>query len=122
MTTAEAELTGVNFDDIQTQDPVILALLERIRVLEEAAQAAIESKEMSFEDRFRADLRLERVGRPGGRRRDRIAQGHAKTYEMLMSRVGPEVNKYAKENGLTAGLFTALIRAYYSPEARAARK
>lgn len=119
---ATAELTEVNLDEIQTEDPVILALLDRIRVLEEAAQAAVEARELSFEDRFMADLQLTRVGRAGGRRRDRIARGHAQTYEMLMGRVGPQIDEYARKNGFTMGLFTAVIRAYYSPEARAARK
>lgn len=109
----------IDIDTIETSDPTVLALVDRIRVLEGAKAMP---HELSFEENFANDLRLTKIGRAGGRRRDRIARGHAKTYDMLMERVGDQINEHIQKNGFTMGFFTALIRAYYSDEARAYRK
>ena len=118
MTIAEA-VAEIDIDEAKIKDPVVSALLDRIKILEHTIET---SHEMSFEEMFAQDLRLTEVGKENGRSREKIALGHSKTYDMLMDRVGDQINAELHRNGFTKAMFTALIRAYYSKEGRAARR
>ena len=117
---------------LDTSDPQIALLTERMNALQQQV-AAKEKKQrksggggnsvprMTLEEQFKYDLTLEEIDEPGGRRRDRIADGYAKTFDLMMGRVGTELTDYIEANGFTLQLFMAAMKVYYSKEGRIAR-
>lgn len=120
--------------DLNTDDPAIATLVSRLGDLEQQVEAKEKKKRtrasgtssksvprMTLDEQFVYDLALTEVDVPGGRRRDAIADGYAKTYDLLMSRVGTELEEYVKQNGFTLQLLMATMKVYYSKEGRIVR-
>jgi hypothetical protein len=121
--------------DLDTSDPAIAELVDRLEDLEQQVEAKEQAKlakanrkrpgqsvpRMTLEEQFVYDLALTEVDVPGGRRRDAIADGYAKIYDLLMSRVGTELEEYVEANGFTLQLLMATMKVYYSKEGRIVR-
>jgi hypothetical protein len=125
-----------NMDDLMssldTSDPQIAALTARMSSLQDQVTAKEKKQRktggggksvprMTLQEQFVYDLALTEVDEPGGRRRDRIADGYAKTFDLLNDRVGTELTDYIEANGFTLQLFMATMKVYYSKEGRIAR-
>lgn len=113
---------------LDTENPQLAALAAQLENLQQQV-AKQESKRsggksvprMTLEEQFEYDLTLTEVDEVGGRRRDRIAAGYSQTYDLLMQRVGPQLEAYVQQNGFTLQLFMATMKVYYSKEGRLAR-
>jgi hypothetical protein len=128
-----SEHTDDLMSSLDTSDPTIAALTERMNNLQDQVAAKEKKKQrksggggksvprMTLEEQFKYDLTLQDIDEPGGRRRDRIADGYAKTFELLMDRVGTELTDYIEANGFTLQLFMATMKVYYSKEGRIVR-
>jgi len=115
---------------LDTDNPQIAALAAQLEGLQQQVDAQ-ESKRsrsggksiprMTLEEQFAFDLTLTEVDEVGGRRRDKIAAGYWQTYDLLMQRVGTQLDDYVAQHGFTLQLFMATMKVYYSKEGRIAR-